>query len=138
MCEPKSRTPGIARTSRLARVTILRSSVIEVPGFVTQCIRKSLSLNVGNRSDPSVGSSASARAAADATALDPPPAFFTILGDITQSNELDQFARVDRAVAGPNDPTRLRPTYDGGDHLHPNDAGLAAIADAVDIDALLH
>jgi len=44
----------------------------------------------------------------------------------------------DQAVADPQDSTRLRPMYDSGDHLHPNDAGLAALADAVDIDALLH
>ena len=41
-----------------------------------------------------------AQVAADATALDPPPAFFTILGDITQGNQRDQFEQVDRALAG--------------------------------------
>ncbi|TMQ06802.1 MAG: hypothetical protein E6J90_45155 [Deltaproteobacteria bacterium] len=41
-----------------------------------------------------------AQVAADATALDPPPAFFTILGDITQGNQLDQFQLVDRSLAG--------------------------------------
>jgi hypothetical protein len=39
-------------------------------------------------------------AAAEATALDPPPAFFTILGDITQGNQPAEFALVDRALAG--------------------------------------
>lgn len=38
--------------------------------------------------------------AAGATALDPPPAFFTILGDITQGNQPEQFALADRALAG--------------------------------------
>jgi len=36
--------------------------------------------------------------AADATALDPPPAFFTILGDITHGNQDSQFDLVDDAV----------------------------------------
>src|SRR5205823_3352746 len=41
-----------------------------------------------------------ASAAAEATALDPPPAFFTILGDITQGNRDGEFDLVDRALAG--------------------------------------
>jgi outer membrane protein assembly factor BamB/predicted phosphodiesterase len=40
------------------------------------------------------------RVATDAIALDPAPAFFTILGDITQSNQRDEFALVDRSLAG--------------------------------------
>ena len=47
MCEPKLRTPGIVRSSRLAWVTIRRSSGCDVPGAVIQCIRKSRSLNAG-------------------------------------------------------------------------------------------
>ena len=31
----------------------------------------------------------------------------------------------------PADPARLRAEYDSGDHLHPNDAGMAAMAAAV-------
>ncbi|MDG4770622.1 SGNH/GDSL hydrolase family protein [Solwaraspora sp. WMMD792] len=41
------------------------------------------------------------------------------------------------ALADPADPTRLATAYDSGDHLHPNDAGCAAMADAVDLAALL-
>ncbi|MFY1694284.1 MULTISPECIES: SGNH/GDSL hydrolase family protein [unclassified Solwaraspora] len=41
------------------------------------------------------------------------------------------------ALADPTDPNRLAATYDSGDHLHPNDAGCAAMADAVDLAALL-
>ena len=37
---------------------------------------------------------------ADATALDPAPAFFTILGDITQSNTAEQFDLVDASLTG--------------------------------------
>jgi hypothetical protein len=29
------------------------------------------------------------------------------------------------------DPLRLNPAYDSGDHLHPNDAGMAVMANAV-------
>ncbi|WJK35783.1 SGNH/GDSL hydrolase family protein [Solwaraspora sp. WMMA2065] len=41
------------------------------------------------------------------------------------------------ALADPADPTRLATAYDSGDHLHPNDAGCAAMADAVDLGSLL-
>jgi lysophospholipase L1-like esterase len=33
----------------------------------------------------------------------------------------------------PDDPDRLLPAYDSGDHLHPSPAGYAAMADAVDL-----
>lgn len=41
------------------------------------------------------------------------------------------------AVADPNDPQRLDPAYDSGDHLHPNAAGYRAIAAAVNLPMLL-
>ena len=37
----------------------------------------------------------------------------------------------DAAVRDPSQPTRILPAYDGGDHLHPNDAGFNAIARAI-------
>jgi len=37
------------------------------------------------------------------------------------------------AVSNPSDPTMYLPAYDSGDHLHPNDAGYQAIADAVNL-----
>ena len=37
------------------------------------------------------------------------------------------------ATARPGDPFTLRPEYDSGDHLHPNDAGCQAMADSVDL-----
>jgi lysophospholipase L1-like esterase len=43
----------------------------------------------------------------------------------------------DRAVRDPTDPTRLRPAYDSGDHLHPSAAGYAAIAGAVELHELI-
>ena len=39
----------------------------------------------------------------------------------------------DAATHDPVHPTRYLPAYDSGDHLHPNDAGLQAIADAVNL-----
>lgn len=59
-----------------------------------------------------------AQAVSDATALDPPPAFLTILGDITQGNELAHFQLVDRQLVGLNAPYIPVPGnhdwYDGG------------------------
>ncbi len=40
------------------------------------------------------------------------------------------------AVRDPADPDRLRPEYDCGDHIHPNAAGYAAMAQAVDLEQL--
>src|ERR1700729_268549 len=37
------------------------------------------------------------------------------------------------AVSNPSDPTMYLPAYDSGDHLHPNDAGYQAIANAVNL-----
>ena len=37
------------------------------------------------------------------------------------------------ATRDPADPLLLRPEYDSGDHLHPNDVGYAAMANAIDL-----
>ncbi|WP_436890511.1 GDSL-type esterase/lipase family protein [Nocardiopsis dassonvillei] len=42
----------------------------------------------------------------------------------------------DAVLRDPQDPARLLPAYDSGDHLHPGDAGLRALAESVDLDAL--
>jgi lysophospholipase L1-like esterase len=42
----------------------------------------------------------------------------------------------DAALKDPAHPDRLRPAYDCGDHLHPNDAGYRAMAAAVDFGQL--
>ena len=52
MCEPKLRTPGTLRSSRLARLVIRVIASSDVPGFSTQCMRKSVSWNLGRNSTP--------------------------------------------------------------------------------------
>ncbi|WP_329225304.1 GDSL-type esterase/lipase family protein [Streptomyces canus] len=48
----------------------------------------------------------------------------------------DGFADFDKAVRDPDDPTRYGAAFDSGDHLHPNDVGMKAFADAVDLTTL--
>ncbi|WP_406174678.1 SGNH/GDSL hydrolase family protein [Streptomyces canus] len=48
----------------------------------------------------------------------------------------DDYADFDRAVRDPADPRRLGAAYDSGDHLHPNDAGMKAFADSIDLTSL--
>ncbi|MEV5146363.1 SGNH/GDSL hydrolase family protein [Streptomyces sp. NPDC052727] len=43
----------------------------------------------------------------------------------------DAVADADATVRDPDDPGRILPAYDPGDHLHFNDAGMAAVADTV-------
>ncbi|MCT2587202.1 SGNH/GDSL hydrolase family protein [Actinophytocola gossypii] len=50
---------------------------------------------------------------------------------VRTSGEFDSVIDFARATRDPADPRRLNPAYDSGDHLHPNDAGMAAMADAV-------
>ena len=52
MWEPKFRTPGMARSSRLASTVIRSISATDAPGLVMKCIRKSVSWNSGRNSDP--------------------------------------------------------------------------------------
>ncbi|MGW0812821.1 SGNH/GDSL hydrolase family protein [Streptomyces viridiviolaceus] len=55
---------------------------------------------------------------------------------IRTSGEFDAVTDFDRVLRSPYDPERLLPVFDGGDHLHPNDKGMQALADAVDLTAL--
>ncbi|MFB8757306.1 SGNH/GDSL hydrolase family protein [Streptomyces nigra] len=48
----------------------------------------------------------------------------------------DAVTDFDRVLRSPYDPERMLPTFDGGDHLHPNDKGMQAMADAVDLTTL--
>jgi lysophospholipase L1-like esterase len=50
---------------------------------------------------------------------------------IRTSGEYDGVVDFDAAVRDPADPLRLAPAYNSGDGLHPNDAGMAAMAGAV-------
>jgi lysophospholipase L1-like esterase len=52
---------------------------------------------------------------------------------IRTSKAYDAVIDFDRALRDPANPAVLRPAYDSGDHLHPNDAGYKAMADAVDL-----
>jgi lysophospholipase L1-like esterase len=55
---------------------------------------------------------------------------------IRNAQGIDGVIDFDRVLQSPADPSRLNPLYDSGDHLHPNDAGYAAIAAAVDLSKL--
>ena len=53
---------------------------------------------------------------------------------IRSSDEFDAVIDFDRAVRDPSHPTRMLPAYDSGDHLHPNDLGMQAMANAIPLD----
>ncbi|MGQ4435147.1 MULTISPECIES: SGNH/GDSL hydrolase family protein [unclassified Streptomyces] len=55
---------------------------------------------------------------------------------IRSSGELDAVTDFDHILRSPYDQERMLPFLDGGDHIHPNDKGMAAMADAVDLKAL--
>lgn len=55
---------------------------------------------------------------------------------IRTSGEYDAVVDLDRILADPADPERMNPAYDAGDHLHPNDAGMKAIAAAIPLGSL--
>jgi len=48
----------------------------------------------------------------------------------------DEVVDFDAVVRDPALPSRIRPAYDPGDHLHFNDAGMKAMADRIDLDTL--
>ncbi|WP_432482253.1 SGNH/GDSL hydrolase family protein [Kineococcus esterisolvens] len=50
---------------------------------------------------------------------------------IRTSGEYDAVVDFDAALRDPRDHRRLNPRYDSGDHLHPDDAGMRAMAEAV-------
>lgn len=56
---------------------------------------------------------------------------------IRESGEFDGVVDLDAHLRDPAHPLRLLPAYDSGDHLHPGDAGNRAMAESVDIEALL-
>jgi len=56
---------------------------------------------------------------------------------IRHSGAFDAVIDFDAILRDPTHPTRLRPAYDSGDHLHPGDAGNRAMAEAIDLSVLL-
>lgn len=55
---------------------------------------------------------------------------------IRTSGEFDATADFDRILRSPYDQARMLPFLDGGDHIHPNDKGMQAMADSVDLASL--
>jgi lysophospholipase L1-like esterase len=49
----------------------------------------------------------------------------------------DGIVDFDMAMRDPAGPLRLNPAYGSGDHLHPNDVGYRAMADAINLQILL-
>jgi lysophospholipase L1-like esterase len=56
---------------------------------------------------------------------------------ILTSRAFDGVIDFAKVVADPADPTMMAPQYDSGDHLHPNDAGYQAMANAIPLRLLL-
>ena len=61
----------------------------------------------------------------------------TINDWIRHGAAFDTVADLDSATRDPAHPTRLRPDFDSGDHIHPNDAGTLAIARAININRFM-
>jgi lysophospholipase L1-like esterase len=53
---------------------------------------------------------------------------------IRSGSAFDAVIDFDAVVRDPDHPTQLLPAYDGGDHLHPNDAGFQAMAESIDLE----
>jgi len=73
------------------------------------------------------------------------PAYYTERGEavrdavnswIRTSGAYDAVVDLDRVFADPTDPDRMRPEYNSGDGVHPNDTGMNAIAEAIDLKTL--
>lgn len=60
-----------------------------------------------------------------------------INGWIRGSGEFDAVVDFDAVVRDPQNPLRILPAYDSGDHLHLGDAGNKAVAESVDLKLLL-
>ena len=56
---------------------------------------------------------------------------------IRTSRAFDGVIDFDAVMRDPAHPLMLNPAYDSGDHLHPNDAGYQAMADAINLEMLL-
>ncbi|MFG2727521.1 SGNH/GDSL hydrolase family protein [Streptomyces canus] len=54
----------------------------------------------------------------------------------SHSDEFEAVTDFDRVLRSPYDHERMLPAFDGGDHIHPNDKGMQAMADSVDLNSL--
>lgn len=52
---------------------------------------------------------------------------------IRTSGAFDAVIDFDKAVRDPQNPLHILPAFDSGDHLHPNDAGYAAMGNSIDL-----
>ena len=57
----------------------------------------------------------------------------TVNAWIRTSGEFDAVIDFDKVVRDPNNPSKLLPAFDSGDHLHPSDAGYNAMAGSIDL-----
>jgi lysophospholipase L1-like esterase len=57
---------------------------------------------------------------------------------ILTSNAFDAVVDFDKAVQDPANPRHIRPSFNISDHLHPNDAGYKAMADAINLSVFAH
>ena len=55
---------------------------------------------------------------------------------IRGNRSADGLIDFDKVIEDPKNPNHINPAYDCGDHLHPNDAGYKAMAEAVDLDVI--
>jgi lysophospholipase L1-like esterase len=54
----------------------------------------------------------------------------------THRGEFDGVVDFDKAIRDPANPTKVKPEFDSGDHIHPNDLGSKAMAEAVSLDLI--
>ena len=52
---------------------------------------------------------------------------------IRSSHDLDGVIDFEKVVLDPANPEKVRPAFDSGDHLHPNDAGYEAMANSIEL-----
>ena len=75
------------------------------------------------------------------------PGYYTDAGEtkrqtvndfIRTSGEFDGVIDFEAAVRDGSNPPQILPQYDSGDHLHPNDAGYQAMANAINLKLFKH
>lgn len=49
---------------------------------------------------------------------------------IRNNKDFDGYIDLEKVIVDPNNPERMLADYDCGDHVHPNDTGYKAMADA--------